>query len=270
MKYKLLYVDDEESNLRVFKSAFRRNYDVFVATSAKEGLKVLEEQKIHVILSDQRMPGMTGVEFLQYAVNHYPDAIRILVTGYVDVDAMKNAINQAQIVHYIQKPWDDVELIQVIENTLKIKRLENENFKQKKELIITAVQISKSSHIIKSTLRILNNLIQKHAGNECSNDIIEIQNHLRLQIQNQNEWELFKRRFTEVHPDFFVRLKKEHPELSMTEIKYLAYFRINLSTSQIASSLNVSYEAIKKSKYRIRKKINLQRNKTLEEYILIF
>ena len=270
MKYKLLYVDDEGSNLRVFKSAFRRDYDVFVALSAKEGLKVLEEQKIDVILSDQRMPEVTGVEFLQYTVHHYPDAIRMLVTGFADFDAMKNAINQAQIIQYIQKPWNEVELMRVIENTLKIKHLEKENFKQKKELVTTAVQISRTGHIINSTLDILNNLLQKHTDNDFSNDIIEIQNHLRLHIQNQDSWELFKLRFIEVHPDFFVRLKKAHPELSSTELKYCAYFRINLPTSQIALSLNVSYEAIKKSKYRIRKKIGLQRNKSLEEYISNF
>lgn len=270
MKYKLLYVDDERSNLRVFKSAFRRDYDVFVAISAKEGIKVLEEQKIDVILSDQRMPEMTGVEFLQYAVHHYPDSIRMLVTGFTDFDAMKNAINKAQIIHYIQKPWDEVELMRVIENTLKIKHLEKENFKQKKELITTSVQISRTGQIINSTIDILNNLLEKHIDDEFSNDIVEIQNHLKSYSQNQNNWEAFKLRFTEIEPDFFVRLTKAHPELSKTELKYCAYFRINLSSSQIALALNVSYEAIKKSKYRIRKKINLKRNIRLEEYILNF
>lgn len=270
MKYSLLYVDDEGSNLRVFKSAFRRNYNIFVAGSAKEGIRILEEQNIDVILSDQRMPEMTGVEFLQYAVHHYPDAIRMLVTGFADFDAMKNAINQAQIFHYIQKPWDEAGLMRVIENTLKIKQLEKENFRQKRELITTAVQISKTGHIIDSTLSILNGLLQKHSDSEFSNDIIEVQNHLKSNKQNHDNWDFFKLRFNEVHPDFFVKLKGAHPELSNTELKYCAYFKVNLSAAQIATALNVGSEAIKKGKYRIRKKIDLPRNKTLEEYIYTF
>ncbi|NPD47749.1 response regulator [Lentimicrobium sp. S6] len=270
MKNRLLYVDDEGSNLRVFKSAFRRDYDVFIALSVKEGIKILEEQKIDVILSDQRMPDMTGVDFLQFAAHHSPDAVRILVTGFADFDAMKDAINKTQIAYYIQKPWDEVALAHVIENTLKIKNLENENYKQKRELLTTAVQISKTGQLINSTINILNNLLKKHTDSECCKDIIALKNHMKSHAQNHENWEAFNLRFTEVHPDFLIKLKKAHPKLTQSELKFSSYLRIHLSSTQIMSALNVSKEAIRKTRYRLRKKIDLQPEDSLEDYISKF
>ena len=135
--YKILYVDDEDSNLRIFKDTFRRDYVVYTASSAKEGMKILDEVKIDLVLIDQRMPEMTGVDFLKYSLKKYPKPHRILITGYSDMDALKDAINQAHIFQYIQKPWDEKKLHKIIENALHIYQLEEENKKQKQELLIS-------------------------------------------------------------------------------------------------------------------------------------
>ncbi len=134
-KFSLLYVDDEESNLRIFKNTFRRKFNVFTAKSAKEGIEILDKQNIDLVLSDQRMPEMTGVEFLKYSLEKHPKPNRILVTGYTDLEAIENAINNAHIFQYIQKPWNEKHLLKVIEDALRIYMLENENEKQKFELI---------------------------------------------------------------------------------------------------------------------------------------
>ncbi len=134
-KFALLYVDDEESNLRVFKDTFRRDYVVYTALTAKEGMEILDKEKIDLVLSDQRMPEMTGVDFLKYSLEKHPKPHRILITGYSDMDALQDAINQAHIFQYIQKPWDEKKLHKVIENALHIYQLEEENKKQKEELI---------------------------------------------------------------------------------------------------------------------------------------
>ena len=134
-EFSILYVDDEESNLRIFRDTFRRDYNVYTAISAKEGIKILDEVKIDLVLSDQRMPGMTGVDFLKYSLEKYPEPNRILITGFSDMDAIKDAINQAHIFQYIQKPWDKARLHKTIEDALHIYRLEEENKKQKEELI---------------------------------------------------------------------------------------------------------------------------------------
>lgn len=107
LKTKVLYVDDEPSNLSSFNASFRKEFDVMVAENAEEGMKILESAPdTHVVIADQRMPGTTGVEFLSQIRPVYPDIIRILLTGYSDIEAVIGAINEGQVYRYIDKPWD--------------------------------------------------------------------------------------------------------------------------------------------------------------------
>jgi response regulator RpfG family c-di-GMP phosphodiesterase len=109
-KIVVLYVDDEENNLISFKATFRIKYKVLTAISGDEAMKILEEQKVDVIVTDQRMPGMTGVEFLEKVLEKYPDPMRILLTGYADMNAVIDAVNKGKIFHYLSKPWNEEEL----------------------------------------------------------------------------------------------------------------------------------------------------------------
>jgi len=126
-KYRILYVDDEIDNLIIFKAAFRRYYDVFTATSAREGLEVLKKQDVQVLITDQRMPEITGVEFLENVIPDYPETIRMILTGFSDVEAIIQAINKGRVYQYITKPWDTDELKITIDNALESYRLKNEN-----------------------------------------------------------------------------------------------------------------------------------------------
>ena len=134
-KFNILYVDDEQSNLRIFKDTFRRKFNVFTAISAKEGMEILENEHIDLILSDQRMPEMTGVELLKYSLNKYPKTNRILITGYSDFQAVEDAINEARIYQYVQKPWNEGALLDIMSDALRVYQLEKENEEQKKELL---------------------------------------------------------------------------------------------------------------------------------------
>src|SRR3989339_1831843 len=133
-KFTILYVDDEESNLNIFKNTFRRDYNILVALSATDGLEILKKEHVDLILTDQRMPEMDGVEFLKQALSIYPDLNRILITAYSDFDAIRNAINEAQIFQYIQKPWTEDKLRSIIEQGLEVYRLKIENTKLTNEL----------------------------------------------------------------------------------------------------------------------------------------
>jgi len=113
---RVLYIDDEENNLHAFKAGFRRQYEIYTAISAAEGLKILENISVHVIIADQKMPQTTGVEFFKSIINTYPDPIRILLTGYTDIEALADAINHGDIYRYITKPWNDLELHNSIKN----------------------------------------------------------------------------------------------------------------------------------------------------------
>src|SRR5471030_1361115 len=109
-KIAILYVDDEENNLFSFKATFRIKYDVYTAPGGEEALKILAQKQVHVIITDQRMPGMTGVEFLEKVLESYPDPMRILLTGYADMGAVVDAVNKGKIFHYLAKPWNEEEL----------------------------------------------------------------------------------------------------------------------------------------------------------------
>lgn len=119
-KIKVLYVDDEPNNLFSFKAAFRFDYEIFLANNAKEALTKLEEnQDISVILSDQKMPEQTGVEFFEEIRVKYPNPIRILITGYADIESVIGAINRGHVFRYIKKPWTDVDVQSAIDEAHK-------------------------------------------------------------------------------------------------------------------------------------------------------
>jgi two-component system response regulator PhcR len=113
---RVLYIDDEDNNLQAFKASFRRQYEIYTAISAAEGLKILQNVNIQVIIADQKMPNTTGVEFFKSITETYPDPIRILLTGYTDIEALADAINHGDIYRYITKPWNDLELHNSIKN----------------------------------------------------------------------------------------------------------------------------------------------------------
>ncbi|HEV7381370.1 MAG TPA: response regulator [Dyadobacter sp.] len=130
-KISILYVDDEINNLNSFKAAFRRDFKVLLASSGQEGLAMLETNVVHVIITDQRMPEMTGVDFLIEVLKKHTDPIRILLTGYTDINAVIDAVNKGHIYYYLNKPWDEQQLKIIIKNAYEIFRLREEN----KELI---------------------------------------------------------------------------------------------------------------------------------------
>lgn len=126
-KLSILYVDDEEQNLISFKAAFRRHYTIFTAISGKAGLDILQNEKISLIITDQRMPEMTGVQFLEKVIPAYPDTIRMILTGFSDIEVIIDAINTGRVFRYITKPWDTNELKMTIDNACQLYRLQQNN-----------------------------------------------------------------------------------------------------------------------------------------------
>lgn len=126
MKHAILCVDDEVDNVDALERLFRRKYKVFKATSGAEGLALLSKERVSVIISDQRMPEMSGVEMLAKSMKTHPDAIRILLTGYTDIDSVISAINSGQVYRYITKPWDPVDLANTVEKAVEKYELRSE------------------------------------------------------------------------------------------------------------------------------------------------
>jgi response regulator RpfG family c-di-GMP phosphodiesterase len=129
-KHTLLFVDDEVSITRALKRLFRRTgHTILTADSGPEALLLLKKSKkpIALIMSDQRMPRMTGAQFLAKAKDHCPDAIRFLLTGYSEMDALVDAINQGEIHRYLAKPWNDDQLLAEVEQALRQYEMVREN-----------------------------------------------------------------------------------------------------------------------------------------------
>lgn len=120
-------MDDEINNLNSFKAAFRRDFKVLTAASGQEGLEILKNNQVHVILTDQRMPEMSGVEFLIEVLKDFADPMRILLTGYADINAVIDAVNKGQIYYYLNKPWDEQQLRIIIKNAYEIFELRSKN-----------------------------------------------------------------------------------------------------------------------------------------------
>ncbi|WP_445371588.1 HD domain-containing phosphohydrolase [Methylomonas sp. HW2-6] len=126
----LLFVDDEPNVLKALKRLFRSaEYSVHLAESGAAGLDILQSQPIDLIISDMRMPQMDGAEFLSRAAASYPDTLRILLTGYADIESTIAAVNNGKIYSYCSKPWEDNELKILVNNALEQKRLREERLR---------------------------------------------------------------------------------------------------------------------------------------------
>jgi two-component system sensor histidine kinase/response regulator len=156
MKHTILCVDDERDNVEALERIFRRKYNVLKATSGKEALEILDSNTVSLIISDQRMPHMTGVEFLSQSLRTHPEAVRILLTGYTDVESVIAAINSGQIYRYVTKPWDPRELEVAVDRAIERFEMAQE-LKQKNKELEKALNELKSLDEAKSHFMILIN-----------------------------------------------------------------------------------------------------------------
>ena len=118
MKRDILYIDDEQSNLIVFEAAFEDEFNIHTSTNAEAALKFLESHPVPVVVADQRMPEMTGVEMFALIRKIYPHTQRVILSGFSDSDAIINAINQGQVFQFVRKPWQRIELQTVLQRAL--------------------------------------------------------------------------------------------------------------------------------------------------------
>ncbi|NDC40003.1 MAG: hybrid sensor histidine kinase/response regulator [Chitinophagia bacterium] len=115
-KIKILYIDDEQNNLVGFKASFRFDFTIYTAATTRLAIEILKEHPdLRIILCDQRMPNQTGVEFFEEIRGQFPDPVRMLITGYTDIESVIDSINRGNIYRYIKKPWTDADIKSAIE-----------------------------------------------------------------------------------------------------------------------------------------------------------
>jgi len=153
-RFALLFVDDEVNVLNALRRVFiEENYDIHIANSAKDALAVMENEKIHLIISDHRMPGMTGAELLRQIKQLWPHTIRIMLTGHADVSSVMGAVNEGAVYKFITKPWNDDDLRLTVSLAFQQYSLLQENRKLK--------DIAKDQHL---KLKNYSNLFDEYRG----------------------------------------------------------------------------------------------------------
>ncbi len=144
-KHTILCVDDEIDNVEALERLFRKKYTVLKAVSGKEALRILDQhpEPISLIITDQRMPEMTGVELLEQSIKTHPQTVRILLTGYTDLESVIMAVNQGQIYRYLTKPWDPNDLSLAVDRA-------TERYSMAQELKIKNIELEKALSELKS------------------------------------------------------------------------------------------------------------------------
>lgn len=173
-KPKMLVVDDEPDNLDLLYRTFRRDFDVLRAESGVNALSLLStEGEVAVIISDQRMPEMKGTEFLSKTVPQFPDTVRIILTGFTDVEDLVEAINAGQVYKYITKPWDPNELKLVVQRAaetyelLKQRTEELHRSQAQTALLASIVQVAQESDSLESCLEPIAQAFGENFSGDC-------------------------------------------------------------------------------------------------------
>lgn len=116
----VLFVDDEERVLRSLRMLFRGRCEILATTSGREAIDWVRQRRVHVVVSDQRMPGVTGVEVLRAVAEHSPATMRVLLTGYADMDSVAASVNEGEIYRFVEKPWNGPYLLDVVEQAARV------------------------------------------------------------------------------------------------------------------------------------------------------
>ena len=128
MTNSILLVDDEQGVISALKRAFmEESYEIFTANSGVDGLNIMKNNKIKLVISDERMPGMSGTEFLTTVKNLFPSTIRIMLTGHANIQSAMSAVNSGEIYRFFAKPWNDLEIKLSIKAAIDKFDLEEEN-----------------------------------------------------------------------------------------------------------------------------------------------
>lgn len=160
-KPRILYVDDERENLISFKYVFKGEYEIHLAESPQEAYEKMLEHPIQVVIADQKMPGETGVEFLERMLPEFPDTVRMIVTGYSDMEAVIHAINRSKIHYYFQKPWNEDEMRMVIDDALEECRARKNGIKLLEGLKRSNTALAKKVTLLERTVEEKTRLLEQ-------------------------------------------------------------------------------------------------------------
>lgn len=243
-KIKILYIDDEVNNLVGFKASFRLDYQILIAENTSIAVELLTQHPdIKIIFCDQRMPDKTGVEFFEEIRSWFPNPIRILLTGYSDIEAVINAINRGHIFRYVKKPWADADIICSIEEAFKFYTANTQLAIKNEELQKAYNELDKFAYSVSHDIRgplsgVMGGLkVVKHLD-----DISEIKEMLALMENSVKKLDTF---ILSMH-DYYTLQRGELRIVEMDLNQVLADVRdihqANIVTNKVEFSINVNQQ----------------------------
>lgn len=222
----LLFVDDESNVLKALRRLFHsENYVIYLAAGGAEGLEILHEHAVDLVISDMRMPAMSGAEFLAHVFEQWPETMRILLTGYADLQSTIDAVNKGRIFSYCNKPWNDEELKLLVRNALEQKRLREERDR-------LAVVIRQQNNQLK--------MLNEHLEERVKRRTAQLGETLK-QIDQANSD--LKKQYTD-SINAFSRIIEMRPGIKGGHSKYIAE-----NARSVAKKLNLSDEEIENIVY---------------------
>lgn len=243
-KIKILYVDDEANNLVGFRATFRHDYNVLTANSADEGIALLDKHPdTKIIFCDQRMPGKTGVQFFEEVSALYPNPIRMLLTGYVDIESVIKAINQGHIYRFLTKPWQEADVRSAIEEGYKYYIASSLLFAKNQELQKANEELDKFAYSVTHDIR--GPIVSMTGALELmknTDDITEIRQIISLMEESADK-------VTDLIENIHAYYSLKRGDINIEEIDFktllgeiVAIHRINAKLQKVAINTTVKQE----------------------------
>ncbi len=241
----ILYIDDEKEHLDSFKVLFRKDYDVKTANSAKEGLEMMNNNDVRLVITDQRMPNMTGVQFLEKIADIHPNVPRVILTGYSDEEAIISAINKGKVFRYITKPWKKEELKKTIDFALETFYLKIEN----QELIESLKKINKeldefvyrASHDLRAPLASILGLINL---SKKEPDIKVIQEYIELKEKSVKKLDFLIRDIAQFSRNIHLGIRNEKINFEEVTNNAIELHRFFEDSPKINKSISINVEGV--------------------------
>lgn len=291
----ILVVDDqfEELNLIItFLLEAFPDYKLFDATNGKMGWEIIKEHRPDLVLTDWDMPELNGVQLIQLmkGFDHLKDIPVIVVTGTMTTsDDLKQALDIGSI-DYVRKPIDFVELKARVQSALRMyhahKKIQEQHemiqsmlqadkdrlsleveTKARKLSTLTLFAAEKNNLLIRVEQKLIDIIPLLNLHSSEQQDIKVLVRELKRQGQLDSGWEAFKLQFEEVHPRFFQDLKLHCANLTAQDLKISAYLKLRLDNKEIASLLNITTASVRKSTYRLKKKLALDEDASIRDFI---
>ncbi len=277
MNYKILIVDDSIENLQMLFSIFRKHlpdYEVFQTNNPENVIGIASKAKPDIIITDWDMPQISGIELVKALKknNETKNIPVIMVTGVMlTADNLKIALD-AGAIDYLRKPVNPIELIARINSAMLLTSYYNQIMKQKDaELTESALHLVKSNEFMNSFINKIKDI--KHIVKTNPEIAIESLTELGQQILQKNSedsWFRFELTFSKMHKDFSKNIHAVCPKITPAEVKLCSFIRLGMSNKEISAVLNQTSNSVKVSRYRIRKKLDMDRSSNFETFLAQF